>query len=219
MGSSTARVTLSFDNGPNPAVTPRVLDILGMHGIKATFFVVGKQLEMQGSLALAARAHGEGHWIGNHTYSHSLPLGKFRDRAASLLEISRANDLIGSLAHPKRFFRPYGEGGLLDQRLLNPAAVEYLCLHHYSCIAWNAIPRDWQDPAGWPDTALRQISQRKETLLVLHDTPTGAMDRLDDFILRARRSGVEFRQEFPDDCKLIWEGRVTGHIDQYVTGR
>jgi peptidoglycan/xylan/chitin deacetylase (PgdA/CDA1 family) len=212
-----AYVTLSFDNGPDAVVTPQVLEVLRHHGIYATFFVVGKKLEAPGALALITRAHEEGHWIGNHTYSHSTPLGRFNDGPASLAEISRTSELIGPLAHAKRFFRPFGDGGILDNRILNSRSVEYLCTHRYSCITWNAVPRDWVDPSGWPDTALRQIERQDETLLVLHDIATGAMDHLDEFIKRAHRTGVQFRQNFPDDCKLIWEGSVMRDIDEFVT--
>ena len=53
-------VTLSFDNGPEPAVTPRVLDILDTAGIKATFFVLGSKLADRERRAIAKRAHAEG---------------------------------------------------------------------------------------------------------------------------------------------------------------
>ena len=68
-------VTLTFDNGPEPEVTPGVLDTLAAAGIKATFFVLGHKLALPGRRALAERAAAEGHWIGNHTYTHSTPLG------------------------------------------------------------------------------------------------------------------------------------------------
>ena len=72
-------ITLTFDNGPEPGVTPRVLDILRERGIKTTFFVIGEKLADPERRRLAARAHDEGHWIGNHTFTHSVPLGQQRD--------------------------------------------------------------------------------------------------------------------------------------------
>ena len=68
-------LTLSFDNGPDPETTPRVLDILAERGIKTTFFVIGEKLADPQRRQLAERAHKEGHWIGNHTYTHSVPAG------------------------------------------------------------------------------------------------------------------------------------------------
>ena len=53
-------VTLTFDNGPEPAVTPRVLDVLGLVDIKATFFVLGSKLADPERRAIAKRAHAEG---------------------------------------------------------------------------------------------------------------------------------------------------------------
>ena len=82
-------LTLTFDNGPEPGVTPRVLDILRERGIKATFFVIGEKLGDAGRRQLAVRAHDEGHWIGNHTFTHSVPLGEQRDAATAEKEIGR----------------------------------------------------------------------------------------------------------------------------------
>jgi peptidoglycan-N-acetylglucosamine deacetylase len=212
-----ATVTLSFDNGPDPVVTPQVLDILAREGMKATFFVVGQRLEAPGGLALAARAHREGHWIGNHTYSHAVPFGMLAIEEAAVAEIERANALIGKLAEPHRYFRPYGGGGILDKRILNPAAVRCLCDNGHSCITWNAIPRDWADPAGWVETALRQITEQDETLVVLHDIPSGAMDRLAEFIVRAREAGATFRQDFPASCILISNGKPTQDLTPFVS--
>ena len=104
-------LTLSFDNGPEPQVTPFVLEILRKRGIKATFFVIGEKLADPERRRLAARAHDEGHWIGNHTYTHSLPLGLQHDPDTAEHEIARTQRLIGGLAHPQRWFRPFGGGG------------------------------------------------------------------------------------------------------------
>src|SRR3974390_1283879 len=107
-------LTLSFDNGPEPDVTPQVLDTLARRGIKTTFFVIGEKLADPARRRLAERAHGEGHWIGNHTYTHSLPLGLQRDPDAARHEIARTQGAIGDLAHLQRWFRPFGGGGNLD---------------------------------------------------------------------------------------------------------
>jgi peptidoglycan/xylan/chitin deacetylase (PgdA/CDA1 family) len=210
-------VTLSFDNGPDPVVTPLVLDILARHTIKATFFAVGQRLETPEGQALIARTHREGHWIGNHTYSHSVPFGMLADGDAAVAEIERTGALIGAHGGPHRLFRPYGGGGILDARILNLAAVRCLCDHDYSCITWNAIPRDWADPEGWVETALRQIAGQDETLMVLHDIASGAMDRLETFIVRARDAGATFRQDFPASCILIRNGEPTRDLAPFVS--
>ena len=183
-------LTLSFDNGPEPDVTPQVLDALRKRGIKTTFFVIGEKLADPARRRLAARAHDEGHWIGNHTYTHSVPLGLQRDPDAARHEIARTQDVIGDLAHPHRWFRPFGGGGNLDDRLLKPSVVDHLCKDNYSCVLWNAIPRDWDDPDGWTVRALAQCRAQAWSLMVLHDLPSGAMRHLEtflDFSSRRRR--------------------------------
>src|SRR5229473_2932403 len=88
-------------------------------------------------------------------------------------EIARTQDQIGDLAHPQRWFRPFGGGGNLDDRLLKPSVVDHLSTGGYSCVLWNSIPRDWDDPEGWTDLALAQCRAQAWSLMVLHDLPTG----------------------------------------------
>ncbi|HVR64780.1 MAG TPA: polysaccharide deacetylase family protein [Polyangia bacterium] len=64
------RVALTFDDGPHPEATPRVLDALARSGVRATFFVIGQHAERWP--ALVRRIHDEGHLVGNHSYAHSL---------------------------------------------------------------------------------------------------------------------------------------------------
>ena len=210
-------LTLTFDNGPDLDVTPRVLDILAERGIKTTFFVIGEKLADPVRRALTARAHGEGHWIGNHTFTHSIPLGEQPDRDTAQNEIGRTQSEIGDLAHPQRWFRPFGGGGNLDTRLLKPSVVDYLARNKHSCVLWNSIPRDWDDPDGWTARALDQCSRQPWTLMVLHDLPTGAMDHLERFIDRAGANGARFRQDFPPQCVPIRSGEIALPINDYVS--
>jgi peptidoglycan/xylan/chitin deacetylase (PgdA/CDA1 family) len=110
-------VTLSFDNGPEPDVTLPVLDVLERTGVQSTFFVLGEKLAMSGRRALTERAAAEGHWVGNHTYTHSIPLGRCPAPDTAEMEIGRTEALIGDLAHPDKFFRPYGDAAESDWRL------------------------------------------------------------------------------------------------------
>lgn len=210
-------LTLTFDNGPDPAVTPRVLDILRERGLKTTFFVIGEKLTDPECRKLARRAHDEGHWIGNHTYTHTVPLGEQPGADTAEREIGRTQAAIGNLAHAHRWFRPFGGGGNLDDRLLKPSVVDYLAQNKHSCVLWNAIPRDWDDPDGWADRALEQCRSQPWTLIVLHDLPTGAMDHLESFIDRAVEAGARFRQEFPPDCVPIRDGEIVRPIASYVS--
>jgi peptidoglycan/xylan/chitin deacetylase (PgdA/CDA1 family) len=210
-------LTLTFDNGPEPDVTPRVLDILRERGIKTTFFVIGEKLQDPARRKLTARASDEGHWIGNHTFTHALPLGQQPDARTAEQEIGRTEELIGELAHEARWFRPFGGGGNLDARLLKPSVVNYLTRHRFSCVLWNAIPRDWDDPDGWAARALAQCRAQDWTLMVLHDLPTGAMDHLDAFLDREATAGARFRQDFPPDCVLIRRGEIMRPLDAFVS--
>jgi len=209
-------VTLTFDNGPEPAVTPRVLEVLGKYDIRCTFFVLGSKLADPARRALAKRAHALGHWIGNHTMTHSTPLGRIADPAKVVAEIVEAQALIGELAHPDRLFRPFGGGGELGPHLLNDAAIQVLRDQKMTCVLWNAIPRDWEDPRGWAEVALAQCLAQPWTLLVLHDLPTGAMGRLKIFIERVMDHGGRFRQDFPPGCVPILRGEALAPLEPYL---
>ncbi len=163
------------------------------------------------------RAHDEGHWIGNHTFTHSVPLGQQRDANTAQNEIGRTQAAIGDLAHPKRWFRPFGGGGNLDDRLLKPSVVDYLARNKHSCVLWNAIPRDWDDPDGWADRALDQCRAQLWSLMVLHDLPSGAMDHLERFLDRAEALGARFQQDFPPACVPMRSGEIVLPIEPYVS--
>ena len=180
--------------------TPRVLDVLAARDLRASFFVVGEALREH--RALAERAHAEGHWIGNHTLTHPRPLG---ESGAEACEIEAAQAELGALAHPDRLFRPSGAGGDLSPGLLSTAAVESLIAGRFTCVLWNAVPGDWNDPRGWVDRALRQISENAWTLLVLHDVAGASAARLEEFLDRAQ---VNFRQDFPPGCVPIRRGVI-----------
>jgi peptidoglycan/xylan/chitin deacetylase (PgdA/CDA1 family) len=210
-------LTLSFDNGPEPGVTPAVLDVLARRNVRTTFFVIGEKMSHPAARAVAERAHAEGHWIGNHSFTHSTPFGMRAETDLSDREIGRTQDTIGALAHPRKFFRPFGGGGNLDRRLLNSDVVAYLERERYTCVLWNAIPRDWDDPDGWVDRALSQVKQQPWTLMVLHDLPTGAMRHLDRFLDEVAAAGGRLRQDFPSACLPILEGIALQPLGDYVT--
>lgn len=208
-------VTLSFDNGPEPEVTPHVLDTLAKHSIKASFFVMGRKVVTREGRALAMRARDEGHWIGNHTYSHTHPLGEL-DRASALREFDQAEESLSWLDQRPRLFRPYGRAGKLGRHLLHPAVVERLVAGRFSTILWNSVPGDWRDPEGWIATALEQIAAKHWSLVVLHDQPSGAMKHLDAFLSKLKQAGEEIVQEFPKDCVPLREGRIVGPMDLWT---
>lgn len=210
------KLTLSFDNGPFPDVTPRVLDALAEARATATFFVCGKEARDPHRRSLLERIRAGGHRIGNHTQSHSVELGASRDPEVARREIEDAQAALGPFAGADKLFRPYGAGGVLGPRLLGPAAVRHLCDGGYTLVLWNSVPRDWEDPAGWPERALADLRRQPWTLLVLHDIPSGAMRALPGFLARARDEGVELTAELPPACVPILRGRIVGALDGLV---
>jgi peptidoglycan/xylan/chitin deacetylase (PgdA/CDA1 family) len=208
-------LTLSFDNGPTEDVTPRVLDVLARRGVKTTFFVIGEKLAQPENRKLAERAHAEGHWIGNHTWSHSLPFG-LMEAGPAIAEFDQTQNAIGALVHPHRFFRPYGQGGNLDKRLLSRAVVDHIARAQATIVLWSALPRDWEDAEGWVERALSQIAAQPWRLMVLHDLPTGAMQHLDRFLALVDERGGRVRQDFPPDCLPMVDGRMKFEIDGFL---
>jgi peptidoglycan/xylan/chitin deacetylase (PgdA/CDA1 family) len=209
------RLTLSFDNGPSPRVTPGVLDVLAALRVPATFFVCGRDVATRGHRAILERAKAEGHRIGNHTFTHSVELGTTDDPIVVEREVGAAQTALGDLASPDRLFRPYGAGGVLGPRLLGRTAARYLCDGRYTCVLWNSVPRDWEDVDGWPDRALADVARHDWTLVVLHDVPTGAMAALPRFLERVLAAGVTIVPELPPDCVPIVRGEVTGSLAAY----
>ena len=199
-------VTLTFDNGPAPGTTEWVLDVLAERKLRATFFVVGTMLDRKGARALADRAVAEGHWVGNHSMTHTTPLGAGLDPDQVAREIEGTQVLLGDLAHERRFFRPFGGGGLIGPHLLSGAAVDLLCEGAYTCVLWNSVPRDWEDPVRWVDTALGEVERLDHAVVVLHDLPTGAMDALPTFLDELEARETVFSQDFPADVIPIERG-------------
>ena len=210
----TFDLTLTFDNGPTEA-TPRVLDLLAQYRIKSTFFVLGKQLADPALRPFTERAAAEGHWIGNHTWSHAPSLGDYRDPDASIDDVKRAQDLIGDLAHPDRLFRPYANSGVLDRRVFNRRVVEYMQRERYTVVLWNAVPRDWQT-SQWVEIALEQCAARPWSLMVLHDKHGRVLPGLERFLPLVREAGARFRQDFPPECLVMRRGEVTPAIEPLI---
>jgi peptidoglycan-N-acetylglucosamine deacetylase len=214
-GASHARH--GYYNGPDrDGTTAYVLTLLRRQDIKASFFVTGQQLSLPGARVLAERAHAEGHWIGNHTFSHSVMFGDSDDLGLPDREIGRTQELIGGLSHPGRLFRPFGAGGNLSKSLLSAEAVSYLVAGRYSCVLWNSVPRDWEGDAEWVERCMEDIHRHTWTVVVMHDLPTGAMHYLAALIDRIRNSGAEIVQGFPDSCVPIKGGKVLGDLSRYT---
>ena len=166
--------------------------------------------------SIALRASEEGHLIGNHTFTHSIPLGEL-DSDAAVQEFERAEQALDWLDQPQRLFRPYGRKGKLGHHLLNPAVVEKLCAGGYSCVLWNFVSGDWEDPDGWMARALADCRTRAWSLVVLHDLPSGAMKHLARFLQCLKHDGVEITQEPPPECVPILNGKIVLPIDEFLS--
>ena len=78
------------------------------------------------------------------------------------------------------------------------------------------MPRDWEDPLGWPATTRTMCAGMDWPLVVLHDLPTRAMDKLDAYIGALQDEGVAIDQDFPPDCVPVERGKVVGAVAPYV---
>lgn len=209
------KVTLTFDNGPEPLVTPGVLDCLARHNLKTTFFVLGRKVVEPECAQIALRASAEGHRIGNHTFSHRIPLGDL-DATDAVAEFERTEEALAFLPQSQRLFRPYGGRGTLGPNLLHPAVVEKLQAGEYTCVLWNSVPGDFRDPDEWVERGIVDCRSRAWSLVVLHDLPGGAMAHLDEFIRRLKDEGAEFTSAYPPDCVPIMDGKIVSPITLYV---
>ena len=199
-------------------MTPGVLDVLAKHAIKASFFVLGRKVITAAGRALAERTHAEGHWIGNHTYSHTKPLGEL-DRVTALREFEQAEHSLDWLDQTERFFRPYGRQGKLGQHLLHPAVVDKIVEDKFTTVLWNAVPGDWRDPEGWVATALEQCKSQDWSLLVLHDHLAAPAKHLDRFLTALKQTDIEIVQDYPDDCVPIRKGHIVHAIERWTVAR
>ena len=212
----STRITLSFDNGPTPGVTDEVLDVLSGHRIRASFFVIGENLSRPGARACAERATAEGHWIGNHTMTHSVLFGTSDDPELPQKEIEAAQAQIAGLASPDRFFRPYAGGGILDRRVFSPRVLDHLQRGGYSTVLWNSIPHDWDRPNEWVDRAMADVAAQDWTVVVVHDIEGGGMRYLPEFLRRLDDTGVEVVQEFPQACVPIHRGELRSPLNHLM---
>jgi peptidoglycan-N-acetylglucosamine deacetylase len=151
-------VALTFDDGPDPATTPLVLDLLNRHRARATFFMVGSAARRHPDLV--ARVAGEGHAVGHHTLDHVSLVGL--DRTAVRAQVAGGFAAVGP--HAGRWFRP--PFGHLDRLVWREARRE-----GHEVVAWSGHALDWvpQDAASLA-TRLRAAVQ-PGAIVLLHDAP------------------------------------------------
>jgi peptidoglycan/xylan/chitin deacetylase (PgdA/CDA1 family) len=169
-------VALTFDDGPDPTVTPRLLSVLEEKQAHATFFVVGFRAEAAPDVVI--RANGDGNEIGNHTWHHVelIKLGS----AAAQSELSTNDALITRLiGHAPAFTRvPFGS---LSVRIANLAPRKF--------VAWSVDTLDWKyfDAARLTRVALAEA--QNGGIILMHDLYPTTADALPDIIDGLRGKG------------------------------
>jgi len=206
------RVCLTFDNGPTPGVTEPVLDLLAQHAVPATFFAIGRKLATPNGQRLAQRVVESGHQLGAHTWTHSVQFGLADDDVVAD-ELARTRSAVDAVGGNGLLFRPYGAGGVIDDRLMSAFGAATLRELGYTCVLWNVLPGDWRDQDGWVDAALSDIDRHQCSVVVLHDVVDAALGHLDEFLTAVDQRGAEWSQTFPDDCTPIRDGVPTASFD------
>lgn len=212
------KITLTFDNGPHPEVTQEVLDNLAKRNVPATFFVLGQNLAQPELREITKQCLQAGHGIGNHTYSHSAPLGELGDDAA-IREISETQQLLNGFARGEKLFRPVGRHGRIGTHMFSRRTWEYIRSEGYTCVLWNCLAEEWIDPEAWVVPTLERCRNQDWSVVVLHDIATGAIAHLPEFLDALIAEGAQFRQDFPDDCIAFANGQETPLANRIVADR
>lgn len=184
-------IALTFDDGPDPQYTPRLLDILKRHRVRATFFVLGSKAEQYPDLI--ARMHAEGHLVGIHNYVHwaNALMTPKRVRAELNHSVEAIERIIGE--KPVYYRPPWGVINLFD----------FLLLKRFRLVLWSVIVGDWRSRGGKTKIKRRLLSRLKEgAVIVLHDSgqtfgadsdaPTHMLGALEEFLIEALDKGYLF---------------------------
>ncbi len=153
-------VALTFDDGPDPEVTPRILDILATHGVQATFFMIGRKVEKHPEVA--ARVHQAGHTIGNHSLDHDH-FGINRSVDYWRKQVGETQRLITEATGQRPLlFRP--PMGFKTRSLARAVREERLPI-----IGWSQ--RGYDTRPGTPDALVRKLLKRTSghDIVLLHD--------------------------------------------------
>ena len=176
-------LSLTFDDGPSPATTPVVLDVLKKHKVKATFFIIGKNIG--GNEEVLRRILGEGHLIGNHSWSHSV-LWDFlpaRRMAADLVKnIAETERITGK--RMKLFRPPYG--------VINPMLARAIGRTGLNVIGWSF--RSFDTTSGSAESLLSKtiIKVRPGDILLFHDSSELTAGILEKIIVSLQDTGFGF---------------------------
>ena len=179
------KIALTFDDGPHPQNTPKILKILDKYDVKATFFVIGVNVKnYPDALSLI---NEKGHEIGNHTYSHSVLKSRSKDEI--LKEISEAENEIGKITDfSTTLIRP--PCGLYDEKL-----VEIALKNNYKIVLWNVDTKDWEHSSC--ENIVSNVLKRVDggEIILFHDYISGknsTPEALEIIIPKLKEQGYEF---------------------------
>jgi peptidoglycan/xylan/chitin deacetylase (PgdA/CDA1 family) len=185
--ASRQAIALTFDDGPHPRDTPRVLAVLEKYAVHATFHVVGKHAEQHPNLV--KEIHQRGHQLALHGYRH-LPF-PFENPAALRTQLERTRNVVADLCgmdaeQVKDLRPPYGA--------FSKQTLSYLTAWGYRLVMWNCIPPHWMQPMSW---SIRQVRESitPGALIVLHDGHghgTRVAEILDAVLPHIQSLGYEF---------------------------
>jgi peptidoglycan/xylan/chitin deacetylase (PgdA/CDA1 family) len=177
-------VVLTFDDGPNPGTTERVLEALKRECVRATFFLIGKHAESHPGLV--KRTFAEGHTIGNHTYSHPWLSQIMPQRAQA--EIDRGFAAIQTALGPSHKMAPFFRfpGFTATEALLDN--LEKRQIPVFGADLWAS---DWNPmtPAETMNLTLRRLMATDGGILLFHDTQPHTAAMLPEFLRELKRRG------------------------------
>ena len=195
VGTSGNRVALTFDDGPDPRTTPLVLDALRERAVKATFFVVGRQVAENPSLL--RRIVAEGHAIGNHTYDHADMSGLSPERMRDELRDTQeaVDDALG-YHYPMVLMRPPYGNPYLEGSIALPAFRRVVREQRLFPVMWTADPGDYL-LGGRAGGVVRAVVRTDEAgrnaagdeVLLLHDNHRQTAEALPGIIDHYEASG------------------------------
>ena len=153
-------IYLTFDDGPDENITPRLLELLNKYEIKATFFTVGQKAERYPEIVL--QIHKNGHAIGNHSYTH--PHLIFKAKATIEEEIKRTDKAVFEITgkRPTLFRPPHGQFGLAVLRVLKST--------NHRMVLWSASSQDYKAKTSAEKIQARMKKNvRPGTIVLMHD--------------------------------------------------
>jgi len=179
---SGKKVAITFDDGPNEVITPKILALLKKFNVKATFFCIGKNIEA--NPIIFKQIIEEGHSIGNHSYTHSNNFGFF-SKSVVIDEIIKTNKLSQSLIgkEMKLFRPPFG--------VTNPSITKALKQTKHHVIGWNVRSLDTviKDENKIFNRITKQL--KAGDVILLHDTNEKSVNVLEQLLLFLQENEFE----------------------------